>query len=67
MVEIVDLLETVYILALLFAALVSTWVLGIRMRRRISRALGYRPTSLQVTSLSTWLKVRDIEARKPAL
>ena len=43
---------------------ISAWVLGIRMRRRIRRALGINVESeSELDSLSTWMKVEDAEER----
>ena len=49
---------------LIFAA-VSTWIMGIRMRRRIKKALGTEATGAELISLSTWMKVDEAERRKP--
>ena len=41
------------------------WILGIRMRRRIRRALGRDvENESQLTSLNTWIKVEDEEERQ---
>ncbi len=41
---------------------ISAWILGIRMRRRIRRALGINVESeSELTSLNTWMKVEDAE------
>ena len=43
---------------------VSAWILGIRMRRRIKRALGREVNNeMELTSLNTWMKVEDEEER----
>jgi hypothetical protein len=43
---------------------ISAWILGIRMRRRIRRALGINVESeSELTSLNTWMKVEDAEER----
>ena len=40
------------------------WILGIRMRRRIRRALGKNvENEAELTSLNTWMKVEDEEER----
>ena len=42
-----------------------TWILGIRMRRRIRRALGRDvENESELTSLNTWIKVEDEEERQ---
>ena len=41
------------------------WILGIRMRRRIRRALGRDvENESELTSLNTWIKVEDEEERQ---
>jgi hypothetical protein len=43
---------------------VSTWILGVRMRRRIKRALGKAvDNEVELTSLNTWMEVEDEEER----
>lgn len=42
----------------------SAWILGMRMRRRIRRALGINvENESELTSLNTWMKVEDAEER----
>ncbi len=43
----------------------SAWILGLRMRGRIGRALGKDVKSeMELTSLNTWMKVEDEEERQ---
>jgi len=43
---------------------ISAWILGIRMRRRIRRALGINVESeSELNSLNTWMKAEDAEER----
>ncbi len=43
---------------------ISAWILGMRMRRRIRRALGINvENESELTSLHTWMKVEDAEER----
>ena len=57
----------IYTLIALIAILVSavtSWVLGVRMRRRIKQTLGVDVKSdLELTSLNTWMRVENIEER----
>ena len=57
--------ETLVTLTIVLVTAISTWILGVRMRRRIKRALG-KPVrnEAELTSLSTWLKVADEEELK---
>lgn len=44
---------------------VTSGILGIRMRRRIRRALDTKVESeLELTSLNTWMRVEEEEVRK---
>ena len=50
------------VLIILLLGSISTWIVGVRMRRRIRRALGKKVQSeVELTSLSTWMKVKDEE------
>jgi hypothetical protein len=54
------------VIALTVIVVTSLWacILGVRMRRRIRRALGKSvENEVELTSLSTWLKVEDEEER----
>ena len=43
---------------------ISSWILGMRMRHRIKRALEIHvENELELTSLDTWMKVEDAEER----
>lgn len=43
--------------------IVSAWITGIGMRRRIKRALGRKATKGDLTSIDTWMKVEEKEAK----
>jgi hypothetical protein len=52
-------------IVIILVSAISTWILGVRMRRRIWQATGRRATSeADLTSLSLWIKVDEIEAHK---
>ena len=59
--------SAIYTLIALIAILVSavtSWVLGVRMRRRIKQTLGVDVKSdVELTSLNTWMRVENIEER----
>jgi hypothetical protein len=48
----------------IFIEAVWAWIEGIRMRLKIERDLGRNPTDGDLTSISTWMKVDEIEQRK---
>jgi hypothetical protein len=53
------------ILIVLLVTAMSTWIMGVRMRRRIKRALGRSVDSeADLTSLNTWMQVEDEEERQ---
>jgi hypothetical protein len=41
--------------------LLSSWIIGIQMRRKIRRDLGRKATELDLTSVDTWMKVDEVE------
>jgi len=42
----------------------SAWIIGIRMRHKIRRDLGRKPTDEDLTSIDTWMKVEEVEETK---
>jgi hypothetical protein len=43
---------------------ITSWILGVRMRRRIKRTLGVTPTNeMELTSLKTWMNVENVEEK----
>ena len=57
-------LNLLAIVAISVFTLVSTWILGIRMRNRIKRTLGTEAKNeTELTSLKTWISVEDAEER----
>jgi len=43
---------------------VWAWIVGIRMRLKIKRDLGRRPTEPDLTSIDAWMKVDEAEQRE---
>jgi hypothetical protein len=57
--------ETLIGLAAMAVTIVSTWILGVRMRRRMKRALGRSiKNEEELTSLTAWMQVEEEEERK---
>jgi hypothetical protein len=52
-----------YVLVSIIAGALSTWILGIKMRRKIRRDLGRKATDADLTSLETWMKIEDVKRR----
>jgi len=51
-------------LAIVAVAAISTWMIGLRMKRRIKQALGIEvENEIELTSLNTWMRVADEEER----
>ncbi len=55
--------EKLFLIALIVVTTVIAWVTALRMRRRIKRAIGSRPTEAELTSIATWMKVEQAEER----
>ncbi len=52
-------------LTIIIVTIVSAGIIGMRMRRRIKRAIGTKVGSeAELTSISTWVRVGDAEERK---
>ena len=49
---------------LIIISLVSAWITGVRMRRKIRKDLGRKATDLDLASIDTWMKVDEIEEQK---
>jgi hypothetical protein len=49
---------------LIIISVVSAWITGVRMRRKIRKDLGRKATNLDLTSIDTWMKVDEVEQRK---
>lgn len=47
-------------------ALASSFVIGIRMRRKIRKDLGRKATALDLADIDTWMKVDEVESEKSA-
>jgi hypothetical protein len=51
-------------LAVIVVATITSWILGVRMRRRIKRALGVEvKNEMELTSLKTWMDVESEEEK----
>ena len=57
--------KLVMVFVTIIATLITSWILGVRMRRRIRRAIGTNIQSeAELTSLNTWMKVEEVEQEK---
>ena len=57
-------LRTLLTLLTMLLMAISTWIVGLRMHRRIKRALGKDvKDEVELTSLNTWMDVEDTEER----
>ena len=45
------------------ATAISTWIIGIKMKRRIKKDLGRKATESDLTSIDTWMKVEQEEEK----
>jgi len=55
---------TLVYVAIAAGAAISAWIVGVRMRRRIHRALGRKATDMELTSINTWFEVEDAEQKQ---
>jgi len=44
--------------------IVSSWIIGLRMRRKIRKDLGRKATEEDLTSINTWMAVDEVEEKK---
>jgi hypothetical protein len=53
------------LIALIIAGVtaVSTWIIGIQMKRKIKKDLGRKATESDLTSIDTWMKVEEEEEK----
>jgi hypothetical protein len=49
--------------AVIIASIVSAWITGVKMRRKIRRDLGRKATDSDLTSIDTWMEVDEVEQR----
>jgi hypothetical protein len=53
-----------YLLGLALFTTIASWIIGIRMRRRIKRDLGRETKEADLSSIDTWMKVDEVEEKK---
>jgi len=58
------LVEILVAISLAIGATISAWLLAIRARRRIKRALGSDASDADLLSLNTWIRVEDSEQKQ---
>jgi hypothetical protein len=52
------------VLLVIAATAIASWILGVRMRRRIKKALGVEvKNEMELTSLKTWMEVENVEEK----
>jgi hypothetical protein len=55
-------IKTVVALVMVAVTAITSWMLGVRMRRRIKRTLGIRARNeMELTSIKTWTNVENVE------
>ena len=51
-------------LVVIVVSTITSWILGVRMRRRIKKTLGITPANeMELTSLKTWMNVENVEEK----
>ena len=57
-------IKTLIALIVIGVTTITSWILGVRMRRRIKRTLGIEATNeMELTSLKTWMDVENAEEK----
>lgn len=57
-------IKEIIALITILVTVIATWILGVRMRRRIRKALGREVTNeMELTSLQTWMAVENAEEK----
>ena len=52
------------LLVVIATTAITSWILGVRMRRRIKKALGIGvKNEMELTSLKTWMEVESVEEK----
>ncbi len=51
------------LIGIMIGTTVSSWVVAVRMRKRMRRSLGRRVTDLELVSLKHWVRVNEVEER----
>lgn len=52
-----------YLAGVILFSIISTWIIGVRMRQRIKRDLDRKPNDTDLTSIATWMKVDEVEQK----
>lgn len=54
------------LIALIIAGVmaISTWIVGVQMKRKIRKDLGRKATDADLSSIDTWMKVDEVEEKK---
>jgi hypothetical protein len=57
--------KSLVLLIVIAVTAVTSWILGVRMRRRIKKALGIDvKNEMELTSLKTWMDVESVEEKE---
>ena len=57
-------IKTLIALIVIAVTTITSWILGVRMRRRIKRTLGIEAKNeMELTSLKTWMDVENAEEK----
>lgn len=56
-------LDEIRLLGVFLFTVITSWILGIRMRRRIKADLGRKAKDTDLSSIDTWMKVDEVEEK----
>jgi hypothetical protein len=57
-------MRIIVLIILVGSSVISAWVVGLQMRRKIRKDLGRKATEADLSSIETWMKVDEVEERK---
>lgn len=57
--------KVIIALCVLIFSAVTSFIIGVRMRREIRRTLGRKARSEDLTDLDTWIEVKEAETKAP--
>ena len=54
----------IYVMIVAIVSIISAWIIGNHMRRRVKKDLGRAADEGDLTSIETWMKVDEVEEKK---
>jgi hypothetical protein len=57
-------IRLILLIGFIAVSAVSSWIVAVRMRRRMQKSLGRKATDRELISLTTWMQVDEKEKRE---